>query len=252
MEFFKESSIDLGKNIPFIQNAIGNKRFIIFSFNNKIYIYILEKNKAKNIYMKSYPYKISQLKMNPINENIFLTVSNNEINIFEISKLKNVFICGEKIKLKVSDNLEFAKFSEFNENIVGTISNNIIRIWDMNLKFSYLTIKLEDSIIVDFFFNRNENLIMIYSEDINNNELLSIYDILGKKYVKEISINEQGKIHEISSFDFLNILYVNTNYIELINTNDEKREIKKLELNYGLTSYDFFLFRSLNIMNFLY
>ena len=70
MEFFKESSIDFEKEILFTKNAIGNNKYIIFYSDDEIYIYIVEKNKAKEIFTKSYPYDINQLKMNEINENI--------------------------------------------------------------------------------------------------------------------------------------------------------------------------------------
>ena len=244
----KEVSIDFGNNVTFSQHAIGNNKYIIFVFNSKIHIYTIEKNKATKIYMKSFNYKITYLKLNEIHENIFLAASNNEINIFEIYKSINEFICEEKIKIKLNDNLDFVKFSEYNEYIIGTISNtNIIRLWDINLKFSFLTLKLKDSIVFELFFNKNKNLIMIHSKDKNNNELLSIYNISRKNYIKSIHINDLGKIYEISNSDFSNILYVNEKYIKLINTTEEKNGIKKLELNYEFIN-NVFYFKSINLL----
>ena len=242
IKLIKETSNDFGNNASFAQKAIGNNKYIIFVFYNNITIFTINKNKATKIYVTSLRYKITQLKKNEIRENIFLTASNNEINIFKISKSMNDFICEEKIKIKPNDNLDFVKFSEYNEYIIGTISNNnIIRLWDINLKFSYLTIKLKDSLVFELFFNKNRNLIMIHSKDKNNNELLSIYNISLKNYIKSINLNVQGKIHEVSNSDFSKILYINEKYIELINTNEEKKEIKKLELNNEFIINEFFI-----------
>ena len=69
---------------------------------------------------------------------------------------------------------------------------------------------------------------MIHSRDKNNNELLSIYNISLKNYIKSIHINDLGKIYEISNSDFSNILYVNEKYIKLINTTEEKNGINPL------------------------
>ena len=206
---FTKSAIEFKDKLKFQESdslISGNRKYIIYSINYKIIFYSLDNGnaiKANEIIMNN---KIKQLAMNEIYENIFLIRSIGEVNIFEISRLEDDYICKERIKIKSDDTFTYAKFSKYNKKMLGTISNdNLIRIWDIDLNFNYLTIKMEDFNINNIFFNQNKNTLMIYLNDKNNKHYFAyIYDIsYGTKLKKEIKRINPEIIFEISEKDFI-------------------------------------------------
>ena len=253
---FIQKSIKFNENLHGrLRNIIlgGNSKFIILSIYNKISIYVFENNESKKICEILGKDKIKNIKMNQKYENIFLTVSFEEVNIFEITKITNSYKCEEKIKIITKDNLNFAKFSEYNEKILGTLSNDkIIRLWNIDLKYNYLTIKYKSLFVVDLLFNKNNNLILIQLRDIKQHYFIYLYDILyGTKIKKIKERNAEDTIFELSNSDFLNNLLVTEKYIEIMDLENEKIKDKILELNFGVC-YDIFFFKKTQLLFLFY
>ena len=97
-----------------------------------------------------------QLEMHKIYDNVFLTVSKKDINLFEISETNNSYTLENKIRIETDSDITFAKFSECNEKIIGAVSDyNLVRLWNIDLNFNYITIKPECEIVKDLLFNKN-------------------------------------------------------------------------------------------------
>ena len=119
-------------------------------------ILLFENNKIKKVFNNLSMLINQQLEMHKIYDNVFLTVSKKDINLFEISETNNSYTLENKIRIETDSDITFAKFSECNEKIIGAVSDyNLVRLWNIDLNFNYITIKPECEIVKDLLFNKN-------------------------------------------------------------------------------------------------
>ena len=226
----KEDEIKIDSNINNIKDAdnfydnpfkANSKYLIYFIENNKITVYIQEKNEYIIGYDDSFP--CTQLELSPFYYQIFLTVSDSNIKIWEISEEKKTITLitiiylenGEKEKFKL------AKFSNINEKYISSVSflrgKYSIKIWSLDKIFNIFEINnLEKRIYNIIFSPDNESII-----GFEGKSSIYIYDLNEKKYIKRIS----NRPHQY--FDFIdseNIIIIYDDIVEIrkINKNDTK------------------------------
>ena len=119
-------------------------------------ILLFENNKIKKVFNNLSMLINQQLEMHKIYDNVFLTVSKKDINLFEISETNNSYTLENKIRIETDRDITLAKFTECNEKIIGAVSDyNLVRLWNIDLNFNYITIKPECEIVKDLLFNKN-------------------------------------------------------------------------------------------------
>lgn len=228
-----------------IINANGS---FIFSHNFNylsIYFIYLPDEKPINAKMSGYPFL---LRMNPFFDEIFLISSNNEIEIWEISKLQKN--CFEKIKIKGHTNsIIAAVFCEDNNQLLASYSNDHkIKIWNFEKPFCVNSISVNMPIFdIKLFFKY-----LIYIEQdhiiIYDNKLLTIKKKIQIK-IKEcnniILCNEDKFI--ILTPGIINIYSKGNNVISRNYNNNLK--IKKIFYNNNLENIFIFFLSSIQIYN---
>ena len=164
----------------------ANRKYIISIDKNIINIYIFENNKIKKVLKEKFVLVNEGLELDKIYDNIFLTISRNIINIFEISESMNNYKLKNKIRIKENDNVRLAKFSEYNEKILGSVTDyNIVRLWNIDEKFNYITIKSKCKLINNLLFNKDENLLIIQGYCGHESYEIYTYDISYEIKVKK-------------------------------------------------------------------
>lgn len=134
----------------------ANSKYIVSINEFNIDILLFENNKIKKVFNNLSMLINQQLEMHKIYDNVFLTVSKKDINLFEISETNNSYTLENKIRIETDSDITFAKFSECNEKIIGAVSDyNLVRLWNIDLNFNYITIKPECEIVKDLLFNKN-------------------------------------------------------------------------------------------------
>ena len=167
------------------------KKLEIFAFKNK---------ELTKIYEKSCDEDIKDIEMSKIYYNIFLTISSEVIDIFQILYLDGNYKIENRLRIETNGKNNFAKFSEYNEKIIGVVSeNNIIRLWNIDLTFNYVTIQTKFKDVKDLIFNESSNLLMVQGSNEDNSYEVVIYDIsFGVKDIKIIKRKAEDYIYEIS------------------------------------------------------
>ena len=222
-------------NISFSSNGNiikANSKYIVSIEDENIEIFIFENKKLIKICEKVCNSSIEKLEMSKIYYNIFLTVSYNIIDIFEILNSSKNYQIQNKLRIETNEFIKFAKFSEYNGKIIGAISDSKIRLWNIDSTFNYITIKPEFKYVRNFIFNKNNNLLMIQTHNENNSYEILIYDISYHINVKKVIKRKQKDyIYEISEKNFEKIIFVNKSSIEFMDLiNDVIYD--KIELNF--------------------
>ena len=213
----------------------ANSKYIVSSENNELKIFAFKDKELTKIYEKSCDEDIKDIEMSKIYYNIFLTISSEVIDIFQILYLDGNYKIENKLRIETNGKNNFAKFSEYNEKIIGVVSeNNIIRLWNIDLTFNYVTIKTKFMDVIDLIFNESSNLLMVQGSNEDNSYEVVIYDIsFGVKDIKIIKRKAEDYIYEISEKNFEKIIFVNKFNIEFMDVNNNTI-YKKFELNYNI------------------
>ena len=230
---YEKTEIDIESNNKNIMKA--NSKYIVSSEKKKLEIFAFKDKKLSKIYEKSINTNIKDIEMSKIYYNIFLTISSEVIDLFEILYPDGNYEINNKLRIETNGNNNFAKFSEYNEKIIGIVSeNNIIRLWNIDLTFNYVTIQTKFKDVKDLIFNESSNLLMVQGSNEDNSYEVVIYDIsFGVKDIKIIKRKAEDYIYEISEKNFENIIFVNDFNIEFMDVN-KNLIYKKIELNYNI------------------
>ena len=226
----KYINVDISKTIENIRSypfKINSKYWIRSLGKRKIQVWIIEKNEF--IIGLDDSYDNLQIGLSPFYYQIFLTVSYNEIRIWEISEEKKEIILKTIIYLPnpESEKFVFAKFSPLNEKNIFSVSNDYsIKIWNLEKIFCIEEIKFFTKPIENIVFHPWNELII----GIETKEDVHIYNI--KKKVAIYSI----KAEQIIYFTFLDserIIFVDEDIIKIINyiTNIEEKNFDNKNAN---------------------
>ena len=213
----------------------ANSKYIVSSENNELEIFAFKDKELTKIYEISCDEDIKNIEMSKIYYNIFLTISSEVIDIFQILYLDGNYKIENRLRIETNGKNNFAKFSEYNEKIIGVVSeNNIIRLWNIDLTFNYVTIQTKFKDVKDLIFNESSNLLMVQGSNEDNSYEVVIYDIsFGVKDIKIIKRKAEDYIYEISEKNFEKIIFVNKFNIEFMDVNNNTI-YKKIELNYNI------------------
>ena len=132
--------VDYDKYIKYFDNYEFeiNLKYLFCSFEDKyIKVLNLETNICLNA-IEDNSSKILMIELSPFYYHIFLTVSFDNVKIWEISEEKKELLQKSKIYLDNSRNekFKFAMFSTLNEKIIFTVSDNYsVKIWNLEKIF---------------------------------------------------------------------------------------------------------------------
>ena len=230
---YEKREIDIESNNKNIMKA--NSKYIVSSEKKKLEIFAFKDKKLSKIYEISCDEDIKNIEMSKIYYNIFLTISSEVIDIFQILYSDGNYKIDNRLRIETNGKNNFAKFSEYNEKIIGVVSeNNIIRLWNIDLTFNYVTIKTKFMDVIDLIFNESSNLLMVQGSNEDNSYEVVIYDIsFGVKDIKRIKRKTEDYIYEISEKNFEKIIFVNDFNIEFMDVNNNLI-YKKIELNFDI------------------
>ena len=230
---YEKTEIDIESNNKNIMKA--NSKYIVSSENNELKIFAFKDKELTKIYEISCDEDIKNIEMSKIYYNIFLTISSEVIDIFQILYLDGNYKIENRLRIETNGKNNFAKFSEYNEKIIGVVSeNNIIRLWNIDLTFNYVTIQTKFMDVIDLIFNESSNLLMVQGSNEDNSYEVVIYDIsFGVKDIKRIKRKTEDYIYEISEKNFEKIMFVNKFNIEFMDANQNTTH-NTIELNYNI------------------
>ena len=230
---YEKTEIDIESNNKNIMKA--NSKYIVSSEKKKLEIFAFKNKELTKIYEISCDEDIKNIEMSKIYYNIFLTISSEVIDIFQILYSDGNYKIDNRLRIETNGKNNFAKFSEYNEKIIGVVSeNNIIRLWNIDLTFNYVTIQTKFKDVKDLIFNESSNLLMVQGSNEDNSYEVVIYDIsFGVKDIKRIKRKKEDYIYEISEKNFEKIIFVNEFNIEFMDVNNNLI-YKKIELNYNI------------------
>ena len=204
-----------------IQNKIEsikiNKKYIILSDSNYIYIY----NFTNLSYLNKFKFKNKSNNLFDLSNNNFLVYSNNNgyINIYNCDTHNNKLIKNH------DNNIQFIKVSNNNKYIASvSINGNVIKLYDYEknkiIKLFYRG--FYNSTINSLEFDKNDNYLFCYSEytihifSINKkNPSLLYFDIWNyEKNLYQINLKTNNNI----------IIITDYNQIDVINKNNLKKD----------------------------
>ena len=204
-----------------IQNKIEsikiNKKYIILSDSNYIYIY----NFTNLSYLNKFKFKNKSNNLFDLSNNNFLVYSNNNgyINIYNCDTHSNKLIKNH------DNNIQFIKVSNNNKYIASvSINGNVIKLYDYEknkiIKLFYRG--FYNSTINSLEFDKNDNYLFCYSEytihifSINKkNPSLLYFDIWNyEKNLYQINLKTNNNI----------IIITDYNQIDVINKNNLKKD----------------------------
>ena len=257
----ENEQLSLNQNLDPKRIIINSQYFVQSLGYGSIIIWIISKNEKIRTNEDS-PYNIA-LEFNPFYKNIFMSISLDDIRIWEICEQKKVVFKKIIIYKKESPNkLIFGKFSPFNENIVFTVYQKIIvQVWNLKQKINDFERKIKkfNDDIKDIAVSPNENIIgLISSKKVficnlkkkKRNNIMKIKGIIlffqfigPKKFIiiydnkiqilttkKELINNfEYSFDNDFKHYFYINnhFLYIFSNYITIINIINKQNEKKK-------------------------
>ena len=199
----------------------GNNSFIVLVSDEFINIYLIDDpNNIKKIVLEEV---VSSAKMHPFYKTIFLTLSENEIKIWEISKSPKE--CKLRVNIKGhTKNIKGADFCKDlkNDKLLASYSSDYtIKIWNLDKAFCINNISTTELVFKIELFSK-----YLYYREKGNNIIL--YD---NRNLEEIKKNHfENKIIDFAVIKEKEIIILNENSILIYNFKKDTKQIK-LTLN---------------------
>ena len=223
--FIKETTINRNSNILNHKFDINSKYLVVLN-GFSITAFLINQNKYYEIEQDSEHFEL--IELHPVYEQIFLSLSNLNIRIWEISEEKEKIINKITIFFPDSaDKLTFAKFSPINENLIFSVNKyKSIQIFNLEKLFNVFEINdIKKKVqIYDIAFSPKESIIGF----LDRNKIIIIYDITLKAIIKIIE-------RDYSYFSFINsdeFIIIENNIIKVFSINNEREDKTiKIETN---------------------